>query len=172
MTSSILTQSQLKELIHYDADTGLFTRISSPYKHRIGVINTCANHRDGYFEIGLFGKTYKSHRLAWLYIHGCLPKDDIDHVNRDKLDNRLVNLREASRSQNKQNIGRQRNNTSGFKGVSYHKYNRKWRATIDIDDNRINLGYFSTPESASMAYEEAAKTLHAKFYYKNEANHG
>ena len=162
----MITQSELKELIHYNPDTGVFTRISSPRKHNIGIIKTCASSGTGYFLIGLFGKLYYAHRLAWLYVHGVWPKEQIDHINRDKIDNRLVNLREASSAQNRNNIGIRSSNKSGFKGVSYDKRAGAWRALIGIDGKQKHLGYYPAQESASAAYESAAKTIHAEFYYR------
>ena len=161
----MLTQSQLKEHIHYCPDTGAFTRISSPRKWRIGIIKNCANDGIGYFTINLLGKRYKAHRLAWLYIHGSFPVSDTDHINGNRIDNRLCNLREASRTENQQNRGEQINNTSGFKGVSFHKQTGKWRAQISIAGKVKHLGRYLTPESASEAYHAAAKTIHAEFYY-------
>ena len=167
MTKAILTQSHLKELIHYCQDAGTFTRIKSPYKAKIGVIKTIANSSAGYFQIMLNGKPYKAHRLAWLYIHGNFPENDTDHINGIRTDNRLVNIREATHAENMQNVGLTCANTSGYKGVSYHKSRGKWYVRISIDGKQKNLGYFNTPESASQAYEESAKIHHAEFYYRN-----
>ena len=130
----MLTQSQLKDFIHYDADTGIFTRINS----QNGIIKTVANSGTGYFSIRLLGKVYKAHRLAWLYIHGEWPKVLV-HINFDKLDNRLVNLQELEHKEN----------MSGAKGVSYYKAGEKWRAEI----GEVFLGYFDTPAEASQAYD-------------------
>ena len=163
----MITQSQLKELIHYCPDTGVFTRISSPYKAKLGVIKTCSNG-NGYFQITLLGKAYLAHRLAWLYMHGKFPEEQLDHINGNKIYNRLLNLREATHAENMQNVGAQRNNKSGFKGVSYYKRYSKWRARIRADGKLTHLGHYNTPELASQAYEAAAKTIHGVFYYKAE----
>ena len=161
----MLTQSQLKELIHYAPDTGIFTRIKSPHKHSIGIVKPTLTPY-GYIVIGLLGKIYLAHRLAWLYTNGEFPKEFIDHINMNKVDNRLCNLREASDIENKQNRGAQLNNTSGFKGVCFHKQTSKWRANININGKQKHLGLFTNPKSASEAYHAAAKTIHAEFYYR------
>ena len=165
--SNILTHERLKELLHYDADTGIFTRISSPRQFRIGVIKTTADGINGYFQIGLLDKLYKSHRLAWFYVHGEWPTNQLDHINRDKIDNRLVNLREATRAENKKNVIAQKNNTSGYKGVSYFKRRRKWVAQICTNGKRTYLGCYTTAAEASRAYESAAKLHHGNFYYNH-----
>ena len=169
MTEQIITQAQLKEYIHYSPLTGVFTRISSPYEAKLGVINSCANHSNGYFQIGISGKLYKAHRLAWMYMHGEWPKDQIDHINRDKIDNRIDNLREASSAQNNQNVGLRSDNASGIKGVTYYKITGKWVAKINISGKLKHIGYFKTLEEASQAYESYAKQHHGEFYYKNVA---
>ncbi len=88
---------------------------------------------------------------------------DTDHINNDKLDNRKCNLRTATKSQNDCNRRRQRNNTSGFKGVSFHKSSGKWTARIALHRKMHNLGLFPTPELAHKAYCKAAKELHKEF---------
>ena len=161
----MLTQLELKELLHYCPETGIFTRISSPRKRRIGVIKTCSNNGDGYFQIFLLGNMYLAHRLAWLYTNGSWPKAQIDHINMDRIDNRLSNLREATYVENQRNRGVRRDNMSGFKGVSFHKPMEKWRAQICINSKPKYLGFFTSPELASEAYEAAAKVIHGEFYY-------
>jgi hypothetical protein len=91
-----------------------------------------------------------------------------DHINRDKLDNRKANLRQATRSQNQVNRGLQSNNTSGYKGVHYDKLRNIWRARVVVDRKGINLGDFKTPEEAAQAYNEKAKELHGEFALLND----
>lgn len=97
-------------------------------------------------------------------ILGC---KNVDHKNTDRLDNRRLNLRRASSSQNKWNRGKNKNNTSGYKGVSWNKKDKKWTACIGVHRERIGLGYFSTPEAAALAYNKAARKLHGKFCVLN-----
>ena len=94
---------------------------------------------------------------------GKFPIDQVDHINLDKLDNRWVNLREATNSQNQANIHAHITNTSGFKGVSWHRGVQKWRAQIERDGHSCYLGYFDTPEAAAAAYANAAQKHFGEF---------
>ncbi len=158
MSDQILTAQRLKELFHYDSDTGLFTRF--PVKgisgrHCVGAI------KHGYLIIGVDHKYYRAHRLAWLYVHGEWPNDGIDHINGDKVDNRISNLRAATQAQNLQNISKaNRNSKSGLRGTSWNSGNNKWRAEILVDGKRKHLGYFEQAEQAHAVYIEAKRTLH------------
>jgi hypothetical protein len=104
------------------------------------------------------GKLYQAHRLAWFYVYGVFPSGQIDHINRNKSDNRLVNLRDCSISENKQNSGLYKNNKSGFKGV--FKKGKRYEAGIRVNNKRIYLGKFGSAELAYEAYVSAAKKLH------------
>jgi hypothetical protein len=92
---------------------------------------------------------------------------DIDHEDRNKLNNRRKNLRPATKAENGRNRGPNRNNTSGFKGVWFHKQISRWRATIKVNWKRHNLGTFTTPEDAARAYDDAAKKHFGEFAYLN-----
>ena len=162
----MITQSHLKELIHYDPITGIFTWIKPRYGVTVGKEAGSINGR-GYRQIVINGKTYKAHRLAFLYHTGGFPPNEIDHVNRIKEDNRWLNLREATRSQNMSNIVKPRNNTNEFKGISWHKGVTKWIAQIQLNGKKKHLGCFDTPEEAHVAYCKASDELHGEF-----ANHG
>ena len=103
----------------------------------------------------------KGHRLAWFMTHGSWPENEVDHVNGDKTDNRIENLRKATRSENMRNCGMKRNNTSGFKGCRLRE--KGWQARITLQGKQHHLGFFKTAAEASAAYEEAAKKLHGEF---------
>lgn len=159
MASPSLTQSQLKELLHYDSDTGIFTHILP----RRGVtINAEAGfvQSDGYRYVTLLGARYVSHRLIWLYVHGRLPINQLDHINRNRSDNRLMNLREVTLAENRQNLGLSAKNKSGFRGVSFDKVNNLWRASISVNNKNVNLGRYTTILEAQKAYALAAKKFH------------
>lgn len=158
----MITQSRLKELLSYDPETGVFTRIVRTSSNaRIGDIAGCLTPY-GYRQISIDGKDYLSHRLAWLYMTGAWPTDQMDHINGVRDDNRFVNLHEATDAENQQNRALPSNNTSGFLGVSWHKPTNKWRADIMIAGHQKFLGYFTTPEAAHEAYL-AAKAIHHPF---------
>jgi hypothetical protein len=144
-----LTQARLKELLHYDPETGHFTwrvsRSRTPAGSRAGTPGS-----NGYTNIGIDGVLRLAHRLAFLYMTGALPPE-VDHINRDKSDNRWANLRPASRRENEGNKGLLSNNTSGHRGVSWYKRTRKWSAKGKRDGRQIHLGYFDTLEEAAAA---------------------
>jgi hypothetical protein len=135
-----LTQERLKEVLHYNPETGVFTWIVSP-AHRVKVGDVagsiCGN---GYRLISIDSVKYKAHRLAWLYVYGYLPEHGVDHKDRVKVHNQIDNLREASQQCNMRNTGNFSDNTSGVKGVNYHKPTGKWRAYININRKNIYLG--------------------------------
>lgn len=149
-----LTQAYIREIFNYDPLTGHFTRTTGP---RRGSIAGYLDPSRGYVRIRVDKQFHAAHRLAWLYMTGAWPKDQIDHINLDKSDNRLENLREASHTQNQQNRRPQRNNTSGFKGVRWHQ--KTWNAEIHLNKRTIHIGCFDSPEAAHAAYQAAATQL-------------
>ncbi len=136
-----LTQAKLKELLHYNPDTGIFTWLNGRgngtlKEDKAGSI--CNN----YIEIGVNKISYYAHRLAWLYMEGYFPENEIDHINRIKDDNRWCNLRHVSSTCNKRNRDKQSNNTSGVSGVTFHKHNNLWQAQIKVNNKNIYIGAF------------------------------
>ena len=132
-----------------------------------------SNHRQGYKEIHLCKngnvKSFKVHRLVGMaFLENPDNKPMIDHIDENKSNNNVKNLRWATNQDNQFNLGISKNNTSGYKGISYNKKLNKYKARICI--NRISqfLGYFETAEEASKAYEAKAKVLHGEFFYKNK----
>ncbi len=155
----MLTQSRLKELLRYDPDTGVFTWAVRRHGVRIGDVAGGVDFY-GYLCIKIDGRLYKAHRLAWLYVYGKWPADQMDHINGVCDDNRLRNLREATHAQNEQNRALNANNVSGYPGVSWHKRDRKWQSQIGFEGRGKHLGYFDDPESAYAAYLSAKAKLH------------
>ena len=161
----MLTQSELKRQLHYDHETGIFTWVN-PSKYNIynkGLIAGHIKKDDGYIRLNISGKSYYSHRLAWLYIYGEYPLNQIDHINMNKSDNRICNLRECTASQNRMNIGVNKNNNTGFKGVSFFRKSNKYRAEGSINNKTFYLGLFDTAEEASQAYKEFALNNYGEF---------
>lgn len=117
----------------------------------------------GYRQIGLGGKIYYAHRLVWLWHHGAWPTDHLDHINQNRLDNRIENLRLASESNNQANTRIRRNNTTGFRGVDRIKRSGRYRASICVRGIKACLGLFKTPEEASAAYNEAHRIAFRDF---------
>lgn len=122
--------------------------------------------RSGYWHLTVGGRPLLKHRVLYAMHHrielGSLPYR-LDHVDRDCANNRIDNLRPATPSENGYNSGLNSANTSGFKGVNWHKQNKKWVAKLKVDGRHIHVGYFSTPEQASIAREKAANDLHGAF---------
>ena len=163
-----LTQERLKELVNYDSETGDFTwkkrciKEFSKYSH-LNSWNTrfannvagCIDKSSGYMSITVEGKSYKLHRLVWLFTYGYFPENEIDHISRVKTDNRLVNLREVSSTCNMRNRDKMCTNTSGVTGVSWSKRKGKWNSQISISGKGINLGSYIDFEGAVKARWEA-----------------
>lgn len=162
----MLTQAKLKEVLHYDPETGDFTWVTSPANCIKAGDKAGSKDSYGYHKIALGGKTYKAHRLAWLYTNGEFPEDAIDHINGVRDDNRLVNLRAVTTRENQQNQKKFIHNTSGTTGVHWHKGAQKWVARIFTNGKRIHLGSF---EALALAIEarKAADRL-----YNFHPNHG
>lgn len=154
-----LTAEYLRSILNYDPETGIFTRkvrTSSRAKAGAGDVAGCSNG-DGYLRLWLQSRLYLAHRLAWLHTYGVWPKDQIDHINRNRSDNRIANLREVSNKQNQQNKSKSSNNTSGHPGVSWKKQNSKWQAHIRHNQKLIHLGLFKSLEEALSARKAAEK---------------
>lgn len=159
----MLTQSRLREVLEYQPETGIFIRISG-YQKRIGKVAGRVHPKRGYREIHIDGKLYYAHRLAWLYMTGEWPKDEVDHKNHIRDDNKWSNLRDVTASVNQQNrIACQKNSKSGFLGVKKHERckSRPWQAQIKSNGKILSLGYFSTPEEAHEAYINAKRIYHS-----------
>ena len=156
-----LTVDVLKEHLTYDPDTGVFIRVKS---HRLDFVGvpTGSPGGDGYIYIRLRRQQFIAHRLAWLYVYGEWPKNEIDHINGVHGDNRIQNLRDVSTSGNQQNQKTpQIHNKSGFLGVDKLRTGKKWRAQITVNNRKIYLGVFKTPEDAHQAYLQAKRQLHS-----------
>ena len=160
MTAPSLTQSELKELLHYDPDTGIFTwccrKQGVTLGNRVGYLT-----REGYLRITLKQKHYLTHRLAWLYMYGGWPSLSLDHVNRNRIDNRIDNLREVTFYQNGQNSNLSSANTSGFKGVSWYARDKSWEVQIAFNGMRKFIGRFTDINVAISARKQAEEQYHS-----------
>lgn len=159
MTTPLLTVDRLHEVLDYNPETGVFTRRVTRPGRVAGSVNST-----GYLQIEIGGRTYCAHRLAWLYTYGEWPPNELDHINRNKSDNRISNLRPATRQQNCWNT--RRHFKTKPKGVSFEPQRRgkKYRASIQGRERRLSLGLFNTAEEAHAAYKAAALTLFGEFF--------
>jgi hypothetical protein len=164
-----ITQEYLFSILDYDKNTGFFT-----WKHRNNVgsawntryaykIAGGLNPTDGYWYIAINKKLHSAHRLAWIYCYGDNPKEHLDHINLDKKDNKIENLRIASVINNSWNIGKKTNNKLGLKGVSRHSYGHKWQVFIVVNKERNYLGLYDCPAAASFAYQIASDIHFGEF---------
>jgi hypothetical protein len=157
-----LTADRLKEVVSYDPETGIFTwREGTPINLALrGAVAGGPQTTHGYWRIGVDGRRYPAHRLAWLYVTGNWPQYGIDHIDGNRLNNKFSNLRDATAKTNNQNQRKPRSdNTTGFLGVSAYK--DKFFAYIKIGRKVKNLGVFRTAEEAHTAYVAAKREHHA-----------
>lgn len=153
----------LRRALIYDKETGLFRRaIKTGRKANVGDVAGCVD-KDGYIQIRLKGKMYPAHRLAWLYVYGEWPQDEIDHINCIKGDNRISNLRIATRRQNSMNLKIYKSNKTGVKGVYWHSKRKVFVAQIRANGKRFFVGNFDDVLSASQAIERWRRELHGEF---------
>ncbi|HEJ8008058.1 TPA: HNH endonuclease [Serratia marcescens] len=160
---AFLSLETIKELLNYNPATGEFTWLRNRSSKAVAGQIAGSICKDGYRHIKINGMTYKAHRLAWFYCYGTWPEGEIDHRFRNRDDNREQSIRQASASENSINRGMRRDNSSGFKGVSWNRKSKKWSAEITANGNRMFLGFFMTPELAAEAYNKAAEQHHGKF---------
>lgn len=163
----MLSHDKLLSRLHYNPETGVFTWLKAslfaPY--HIGCVAGCIKRRthNCYREIVISKRVYQAHRLAFFYMIGRWPRKNMDHKDRNGLNNKWSNLREATLSQNGANACRYSTNTSGFKGVTFHKKCGKWQSAIKKDSKSIYIGLFDTPDAAHLAYVAKAKELFGEF---------
>lgn len=157
----MLTQETLKNLLHYDPKTGIFTGKSTQGGIIAGMPRGSKNSR-GYIQIKIKGKTYKAHRLAWLYVYGYFPNNQVDHIDHNVANNVITNLRECSPSENQQNQIKAHcnNKSSQYLGVSFHKRENNFRARIIINGKYIQIGSYPTKIEAYNAYLAKKAEIH------------
>ena len=162
MVQEILTAQRLRELLHYDPETGVFTRLRpssgrKPADGQAGFISA-----EGYRRIWVAGCAQQAHRLAWLWVHGAWPTHGLDHIDGDPSNNRIDNLRDVSAAINSQNRKSPcKGSKSGFLGVSWCAARKRWRAAIWVDGKFAHLGYYATQQLGHNAYLAAKRRDHA-----------
>ncbi|HCB1635926.1 TPA: HNH endonuclease [Citrobacter freundii] len=174
-----LSLNYLKDCLEYHFENGLFFWKKRPLQHFAG-LKHCRRWNSifagkvagspngkGYIQITLDGVSYKAHRLAWMYHHGSYPVLSIDHINGCHTDNRISNLRLATKSENGMNRGPQANNTSGVKGVGWKESEMRWTAQIGKHGRTIYLGRFDNIFDAVAARKSAEIMLHGEYRHVN-----
>ena len=154
---------ELRELLDYDPEAGKLTWKVQTSSRALAGEEAGSLESRGYRQIRIRGVRYPAHRLAWYYIYGVEPKEYLDHINGERDNNRLENLREATHAQNLRNRGKLPNNTSGFKGVHWDRRDKKFVAKCRVNGKRHHLGYHDTAEAAHEAYKAFATKEHGAF---------
>lgn len=149
------TQQELKTLLHYDPDTGIFTWKKTVSSKAIGGAEAGTTNTRGYITITYRGKKLKAHALAWLYVYGVHPTRKLDHINRIRTDNRIANLREVSDRENSLNNSLRRDSTTGMPGISFDRQRNRWRAHITVHGKHLALGRFKHRADAEFARQQA-----------------
>lgn len=152
------TQAEIAEALLYDPETGKFER-------KLGGRSIWPPDATGYIRISVNGTQWHAHRLAWVLVHGNWPEKgiEIDHINGDRMDNRIANLRLATRGQNATNSPAQKHSKTGLRGVHFHLGAGRYRAQIQKCGKMRSLGYFDSPQEAYSAYLTAAREVHGEF---------
>lgn len=161
----MISQDELKKLVSYDPETGVMTRIKARGNTKAGS-EIGSIDKDGYRATNINGRGYLVHRLIWLYVYGKFPDFQIDHINHDRTDNRISNLRDVSIRDNARNRNLMASNTSGCMGVVWHKVRKLWQAQLKIDNKTLYLGGYKDIKDAISARKEA------EVIYGFHDNHG
>ena len=156
-----ITVDQLRELLCFDPETGVFGWAKNWGGKRKGDPAGCL-HPHGYVVIQVLGRQHPAHRLAWIHVYGAWPSSELDHINGIRDDNRIANLRAASGTENNGNRRLTEKNKSGFKGVR-KKSGRGWEAAIGFKREYFYIGTFRSPEEAGAARAEEARRLFGPF---------
>ena len=152
--NSGLSHEFLLRSLQYNPETGIFTWLV-PLSNRVACGSLAGTvRRDGYNIITISGHLYLAHRLAWFYVYRTWPASGIDHIDGNPNNNRLANLREANPSQNHANMKMFKTNTSGHRGVWFHKKNKTWIAEVWYKRKKIGLGSYHSREEAAAASSE------------------
>jgi uncharacterized Fe-S cluster-containing protein len=157
----MITQNLLKELFDYE-DGKLIRKVSRSRTAKAGDIAGSLDKTSGYYRIGIKGKWHLLHRIIFMYHNGSMP-EFVDHINGIPTDNRIENLRVATKIENSRNRAKHSNNTSGRKNVSWHKQHNKWSVTISAEGKKKHIGYFEDFELADLVAMEARDKYHGQF---------
>jgi hypothetical protein len=176
--SNRISIEELKKLITYEPDTGNLYWIPRGVEYfkneqyckiwnsrQANQIIKCVD-KSGYIKTSILGRQYKGHQIAWAIAKGEWPDMCVDHINGIKTDNRICNLRLATKEENMWNSKPQKNNKLGIKGISIDKKSGKYKVSISSHNKKTHIGYFECIELAKLAYSEFADKIHGNFVYK------
>jgi hypothetical protein len=158
-----LTAARLRELLRYDPATGAFVWLVTNSARRPAGSPAGERKPSGYVLIGIDGRRYRAHRLAWLWMTGEWPNLQVDHRDTDRANNRWSNLRLATNQQNQINSRAPKNSTSGVKGVFWSKQTGKWAAKLNVAGRQIHGGFHDNIEDAASAYLNLARSHFGEF---------
>lgn len=164
--SNLLTATQLREVLHYQPETGLFTWRIKRGNKAAGSIAGCIDP-EGYWTIGLNYSSHRAARLAWLYVMGSWPTAEVDHKDRNRANNAWSNLKMATHTQNAVNASDRLRNTSGYRGVVKVKRTGKWLAKVVAEGKQHYFGTHGSAEQAARAYDVGVRVLHGEFAILN-----
>lgn len=161
----MLSHEFLRELLHYDPKTGIFTWKKQVNQHsRLGAVAGSTTF-NGYVHICVRQRYYYAHRLAWFYVYKTWPPDDLDHIDRVRTNNAIANLRLATRRNNCWYMQKKKKSKAGYKGVYQVKNSWRFYARIRVHGKPVNLGGFDTAKEAHAAYIAKARELHGEFFH-------
>jgi len=157
----LIPHTLLLLILDYNPITGQFLQlIRTSHRVKVGDVAGVFNKSLGYRIVCILGKKYLEHRLAWFYVHGKWPSLEIDHINGDRSDNRLANLRDISHADNMRNITKINSaNTSGYTGVYWNKKSKNWQAKTVAHGKQVHLGFFDDPKQASAVRDAYVKNF-------------
>lgn len=158
-----MSEIDFSKYLEYNPETGIFVHRVSRGVAKKGAVAGHPNSQ-GHLRVKIEGRYIFLHRIAFYMEYGECP-DQIDHINGDPSDNRMANLRPCGYGQNAMNRGVQSNNTSGYKGVSFHKASGLWNSYVNCDGKRVSLGYYKTPEKAGAVSDAKRREFHGEFYH-------
>lgn len=164
----LLTPEYVEQMLAYDPETGIFTWRLNRRRARAGAVAGRKNEH-GYILIKINSRAYSAHRLAFFITYGRWPVGDTDHINQNKSDNRIANLREATRGQNKMNCPVRRDSLTGCRGISPRHLagHTNYQVRINVDGKRVHLGCFEDPELAALVYDSASERFNGEFHYRH-----
>lgn len=158
-----ITKDIMESILHYDPDTGIFTWINC-IKKKLNGMEAGGKNKSGYMLIKINGIKYYAHRLAFMIMIGDFPKNNVDHIDGNKVNNKWKNLREATFSENSFNSKLRNDNTSGCKCVSFHIRNKKWQVSITLNGKRKHYGFFDSKNDAEKKAISVMKYERGEFF--------